>query len=60
MPVASKQTVAIRASYHKELINLAELTGHKIGELTDLALRLFLRDRAPILRRAAKEINGGK
>lgn len=60
MPEASQKTVVIRARYHKELTELGFLTGHKIGELTDLALRLFLKDRAPILRRAAKEINGGQ
>jgi len=48
--------VGIRESYHKQLLELGEVTGHKVTALVDRAVKNMLETEAPVWRRAAKEL----
>ncbi len=51
-------SVTIRKNDHAQVVELAALTGHNITALVDIAMRNFVKDVAPVLRRAAEQING--
>lgn len=53
-------SVGVRESYHRQVTELAAITNHKVSALVDLAIRNFLKDTAPVLRRMAEEINKSK
>lgn len=51
------KSINIRESQHKELVELAEVSGQNISKLVDIALRNFLKEFGPILRSTATQIN---